>query len=438
MSRPAPGGGPAVAPGGYNAGMTTAVTPAAINLRRLAALRVIAITGQLLAVWTAAVPLRMPLPLQPLVTILVGMALANVLTGLRLRRTWPVRDAELFAHLLLDVLAFTGLLYYTGGSTNPFAPLYLLPITLAAAALPARHVWGLVGVTVACYTALLFFYVPLPGVHTMHDDAFQLHVAGMWSGFLLSAGLIAWFAARMNATLRDRDRLAAEMREQALRHERVLALGTLAAGAAHELGTPLSTLAVLLKDARPDEPPGERKLGTLRGQVARCKEILSSLTAQAGVARAEGGNAVALDAWLREIVEKWRAMRPEATVREDVSGDAPAPRVFADQTLSQAITSILNNAADASPRQIDLSARWSGDELAIEIADRGSGLAPGLSGQLGASPVTTKDEGLGLGLFLAQTTMQRFGGDLTFRPRDGGGTVCRLTLPLAALRVPAL
>lgn len=415
--------------------MKAAPTPAAINLHRLVVVRTIVIAGQLLAVWTAVVPLHMPLPLQPLVTILAGMALANVLTGLRLRRNWPVRDAELFAHLLLDVLAFTGLLYFAGGSTNPFAPLYLLPITLAAAALPRAHVWGMVAVTVACYTALLFVYVPLPGAHALHDAAFQLHVAGMWTGFLLSAGLIAWFAARMNATLRERDRLAAEMREQALRHERVLALGTLAAGAAHELGTPLSTLAVLLKDARADEPLGERRIGTLRDQVGRCKEILSALTAQAGAARAEGGKNVALDIWLREILDKWRAMRPDVSVQEDLAGDEPVPHVFAEQTLSQAITSILNNAADASPRGIDVHARWSAEALVIEVADRGPGVAPGLSVQLGSSPVTTKDDGLGLGLFLAQTTMQRLGGDLVFGARAGGGTVCRLTMPLAPLRV---
>ena len=416
--------------------MKTAPSPAAINLRRLVALRAIAIAGQLLAVWVAFVSLNMPLPLQPLVMILAGMALANVLTGLRLRRPWPVRDAELFAHLLLDVLAFTGLLYFAGGSTNPFAPLYLLPITLAAAALPRAHVSGMVAVTVVCYSALLFFYVPLPGAHAMHDDAFQLHVAGMWTGFLLSATLIAWFAVRMNATLRERDRLAAEMREQALRHERVLALGTLAAGAAHELGTPLATLAVLLKDARADEPLGERRIATLRDQVGRCKEILSSLTAQTGAARAEGGKGVVLDIWLREILDKWRAMRPDVTVQEDIASREPAPRVFAEQTLSQAITSILNNAADASPRLIDMCARWSGDELVVEVADRGPGLAPGIEQRAGEPFITTKDDGLGLGLFLAQTTMQRLGGGLKLTAREGGGTVCRLTLPLAPLRVP--
>jgi two-component system sensor histidine kinase RegB len=289
--------------------------------------------------------------------------------------------------------------------------------------------------TVACYSALLFFYVPLPGAHAMHDDAFQHHVAGMWLGFLLSAGLIAWFAVRMADTRRERDRLASEMREQALRHERVLALGTQAAGAAHELGTPLSTLAVLLKDARPEEALGERRLATLREQIGRCKSILSSLTADAGAARAEGGTAVALDRWLTDILEKWRAMRPDASVHPDLSGHEPAPRVFAEQTLAQAVTSLLNNAADASPQAVEMRARWTTDELTLEIGDRGPGLSPSVRDRLGQAFLSTKDEGLGLGLFLAQTTVQRLGGALTIQAREGGGTCCRLTLPLAALRL---
>ena len=260
-----------VRPGGYNGGHEHPHAPAAVNLRRLVLLRTIALGGQALAVWVAVVPLRMPVPQQPLVAILAGLALVNVLTGLRLGRDWPVRDSELFAHFLLDVFAFTGLLYFTGGSTNPFAPLYLLPIALAAVALPRGYVWALATATVAGYTALLFFYVPLPGTHALHDDAFRLHVVGMWAGFLLSAGLISWFSVKMADTRRERDRLAAEMREQALRHERVLALGTLATGAAHELGTPLSTLAVLVKDLAPDRPVTSTTLTTLREQIVRCR-----------------------------------------------------------------------------------------------------------------------------------------------------------------------
>jgi two-component system sensor histidine kinase RegB len=408
-------------------------SPAAINLRRLVVLRTLTLTGQALAVWVAVESLRMWLPLKPLVLILAGMAVLNLLTWLRLTRPKPVRDGELFAQLTLDVLALTGLLYYTGGSTNPFAPLYLLPITLTAAALPRAHTWFMVGLAVACYTLLLFAYVPLPGTHAMHGDEFQLHVVGMWLGFLLSAALIATFAVRMSATLRSRDRLAAAMREQELKHERVLALGTLATGAAHELGTPLATLAVLLKDMAPDKPVDDETLAILRAQVARSKEILASLSASAGAARAEAGAPQALDAWLTDSVRRWQAVRPGVNARTRFEGAQPAPRIVAEQTLTQAIVNILNNAADASPDDVEVSGRWNADELTLEIADRGAGLAPEVEQRAGEPFLSTKEEGLGLGLFLAYTTLHRFGGSVRLLRREGGGTICRLTLPLGGI-----
>jgi two-component system sensor histidine kinase RegB len=331
------------------------------------------------------------------------------------------------------VLALTGLLYYTGGSTNPFAPLYLLPITLTAAALPRTHTWFMVGLAVACYTALLFVYVPLPGAHAMHGDEFQMHVVGMWLGFLVSAALIAIFAVRMNATLRERDRLAAAMREQELKHERVLALGTLATGAAHELGTPLSTLAVLLKDIAPGKPVDGETLSILRAQVARSKEILASLSASAGAARAEAGAPQALDAWLEELLRGWQARRPGVRMRSHLEGPPPAPRIVAELTLTQAVVNILNNAADVSPDDVEVNGRWTADELVLEIADRGPGLAPEVEQRAGEPFVSTKGEGLGLGLFLAYTTLSRFGGTVRLLRREGGGTLCRLMLPLKGI-----
>ena len=295
---------------GMSAHTSPVPSSAAINLRRLVVLRAIALGGQALAVWVAVDTLHMALPLRPLVLILAAMAVVNLFTWLRLRRPWPIRDAELFAQLALDVLVLTALLYYTGGSTNPFAPLYLLPLTLTAAALTRTYTWAMAGLTVACYSALLFVYVPLPGTHAVHGEEFQLHVVGMWLGFLLSAGLIAWFAVKMAATLRSRDRLVSAMREQELTHERVLALGTLATGAAHELGTPLSTMAVLVKDLTPGKAVAAETLSILRNQIARCKEILSSLSAAAGQVRAEAGSSRPLDAWLEELMQRWQSLRP--------------------------------------------------------------------------------------------------------------------------------
>lgn len=420
-------------------GAATDVSSNAINLRRLIVLRLIALAGQILAVWIAVTSLHLALPLRPLIGIIAALALFNFLTWLRMQRAWPVGEIELFFHLALDVAALTALLYFSGGSTNPFVILYLLPLALTAAALPAGYAWAMVAVSMACYSLLMFYYIPLPHSHGDHDD-FGLHVLGMWLGFLLSAALIAWFAVRMSETRRSRDRLLAQMREDELRNERIVALGTLAAGAAHELGTPLSTMAVLAKDMEGDAaaPASMRaNLRVLREQVDRCKSILSSLSASAGASRAEGGRRVPLEVYLAEVVNDWQQMRRGVSVRRHFEGPRPSPEIIAEQTLSQAIVNILNNAADSSPDNVEVDARWNGQELVLEISDRGGGLTPETARAAGQPFFTTKapGQGLGLGLFLAHAALRRFGGTVQMYNREGGGVCTQLTLPLANLRV---
>lgn len=412
----------------------TPPSSAAINLRRVLALRAIIFAGLLITLWFAVARLGLPLPVTPLLAVLAVMTVVSLASLWRLTHPWPVGDAELFAQLLADVAALTVLLYFTGGSTNPFVTLYLLPLAITAAALPQR-VWWMAGIATACYSALLAWHVPLPHAEHAHDADFSMHVFGMWLGFVASAALIASFAVRMNATLRDRDRMLAELREQGLRQERIVAIGTLAAGAAHELGTPLSTMAVLVKDIQPGEAVAAGKLEILRAQIARCKEILASLSAAAGQVRAESGQSRPLDAFLEELVRRWQATRPGVNARTRLAGQGPAPRIVAEQTLTQAITNILNNAADVSPQDVELDGHWTPDELVLEIADRGPGIEPELAHKAGEPFHTTKSEGLGLGLFLAYTTLNRLGGDVRLMNREGGGVLCRLTLPLAALRV---
>jgi two-component system, sensor histidine kinase RegB len=412
---------------------------AAINLRRLMALRVIALIGQAVAIWVAIAQFHLALPMPPLVTILAAIFVVNVLTWLRLKQSWPVHDGELFAHLTLDVLALGGLLYFTGGSTNPFVSLFLLPLTLAAAALPWAYTWAITALTVACYSALLFFFVPLPQIHAGHGDGFHLHVLGMWLGFLLSAALISYFCVKVRDTLRERDQLRTQVREQELRHERVLALGTLAAGAAHELGTPLSTIAVLARELERDAVDVPEKVAILRAQVGRCKEILSSLSGAAGQTRAEGGGKQALDTYLASLIERWCAMRAEVKPLVHWHGPKPAPDIVTEQTLSQAIVNTLNNAADVSPRDVMIDGYWSANELSIEVRDRGPGFSAQAMEHAGEPFFSTKGpgEGMGLGLFLARGTIERLGGRVVFGNREGGGAVCRIELPLASLRVKA-
>lgn len=420
----------------YNTDMVSVESPEysrVVNLRRLLLVRLIVLTGLALAALYAMNVLHLDLHIEWVVAVFFVMALFTLATGLRLRRAMHVYEIELFGHLLVDVLALAVLLYLSGGATNPFVTLFLIPLALASAALRPSYVWTIAFAAVLAYTILLNFHVPLP-----HGDAhgFGLHVFGMWIGFVLSAVLIAMFAGRISATLRERDRLVSAIRERALEEERILALGTLAAGAAHELGTPLSTLAIIAGELRPEQPLTEKRADQLRTQIDRCRTILGSLTAAAGEARAEGGSVQKLDDWLDATVCAWRESRPDAQARVRWSGTEPAPRIVADRTLTQAIVNILHNAADASPEAIELSGSWSSDTLVLEIADRGSGIDPNIQRHVGEPGVSTKSQGLGLGLFLAYATLSRLGGDVQLVNREGGGVCCRLELPLDNLVVP--
>jgi two-component system sensor histidine kinase RegB len=371
------------------------------------------------------------------VLALVGV---NLFTWQRLRLSTAVSGLELFGQLLIDATVLTVQLYYSGGATNPFVLMYLLPITLAAAALPGIFSGMMAVFTAICYSILMFNYVPMPHTHTLHGSQFDLHVIGMWFGFVVSGGLTAYFVVKMGQTLRERDAVLAAMREEQLRNERILALGTLATGAAHELGTPLSTMAVLLKEMENDvkaDTEMTAQLGILRSQVNRCKQILSSLSASAGHARAEAGSGMPLDEYLQKLLEDWRTMRPAVRIEVTYDGLRPAPRILTEQTLSQAIINILNNAADASPEQIEMEARWDRETLRIEIRDRGPGLAPAVEKNAGTPFFTTKEpgQGLGLGLFLAHATLNRFGSKVELYNREGGGACTRLALPLSQLLV---
>ena len=412
----------------------TAATSNAANLYRLIWLRAIVIGGEAAAIIYGVTELKLHLPIYSLATLLGSFAFINLMVLVRLRIPKIVSDQEFFSHLTLDVVALTILLYFTGGSTNPFSPLYLLPLTLTAATLPARYTWSMLVITVMCYTSLFFYFVDLPQMHGSHDHGFRLHVLGMWLGFLLSALLIAGFIVRMASTVKEKDKKIADLREKQLRHEQVLALGTLAAGAAHELGTPLSTMAIMLKDMEPGSSIEEQELTTLQQQVERCRNILGSISASAGTTRAVSGSEVSLDKHLTDLLQTWQASRHiEAKIQLD--GTQPSPRIVADQTLDQALLNILNNAADASPDEVEVVANWTEQVLTLEVSDRGSGLSPDIIDNTGNKINSTKQDGLGLGLFLTYSTLERLGGDVHLLNREGGGVLCRVQQPLERMLI---
>ena len=409
----------------------------AINLRRLLWMRLIILPGMLLALWVASTYLHAELPVTPLLTAVAIMALISLGTQFRLH--WlpglaqiPVSKGELFAQLVLDVMLFTILLYLSGGSTNPFAPAYLLPLAMTVVALPGIYVWAMFALTATCYTFLLYYFVPMPMAHA-HD--FEMHVWGMWAGFMFSAGLFASFATRVAATVRVRDKMIADMREQQARQDRVVALGTLAAGAAHELGTPLSTMAILLKEMQSDDVTDKANIGTLQSQIGRCKTILATLSATAGGLRAESGGSEAIDNYVRRLMDQWHQLRPDANAELILFGETPAPYIMVDHTLDQAIINVLNNAADASLDDITIEVAWDNNALDIKVLDHGPGLAQELVDAAGKIIISTKQEGLGVGLYLSYTTLERLGGEIRMYNREHGGACCHMYLPLSELKV---
>ena len=378
--------------------------------------------------------LNMQLPWAEMVAVTVMLAVLNLATWIRLRRKWPVSSIEFFAQLLVDVFALSALLYFSGGSTNPFISLYLLPLTIAAAALPWAYTWVMAAVTISCYTLMLFYYLPLPHDHDEHNSEFNLHVSGMWLAFVLSTMLIAWFVVKMGISIRERDKDLALAREQALRNEQIIALGTLAAGAAHELGTPLATMAIVtgeLQDEYKENQEFQDNIRILRDQITQCKHTLTQLLADAGQARAEEGSGQAVDSFLRQVLDKWQLMRPSVQFTYRGSGVEPAPKILNTQLLSQSILNLLNNAADASLKHIEIEVSWNYQELHLQILDYGDGLTGEAVQRAGQPFFTSKasGQGFGIGLFLANANIERFGGKVRLTNRVGGACT-QVTLPL--------
>lgn len=397
--------------------------------RRLVALRNIVIVILSMAAAVVYLDLMVRLPLAPLVVSVLTLAGLNMFVYWRLHSGAVATRNMLFMQLLVDVAVLTLLLYFAGGSVNPFVSFYLLPLVITAVVLPRVHAAVMAAVTVACYSGLMFWYVPLPA----RLDYFHLHVIGMWCNFVLSAGLIAFFVAHMASALRARERELAQAREQALRNEHIVALGTLAAGAAHELATPLSTMAVItheMKTATVMDDEYMANLDCLREQIAACKTTLEWLR---NYDTERVSPKAPADCWLRRLVDDWRLLRPGTPLVCRWRGAQPAPRVRCHDGLGRTLANLLNNAADASPAWVAMLGHTSADELIIEIQDAGAGLAAQVRTYAQQPGRTTKPDGHGLGLILANATVARFGGRLQWFDRDGGGICARLALPLRLL-----
>lgn len=419
-----------------------------VSMRRLCWLRWALLAGQAMLLVSCETVAGIILPYQPLLFLFAVQAAFNVFTVARLRwhamhNTTP-GDGELMVQMMVDLTALSAILFYTGGATNPFVSFYLPGLAIAAAILPWRLVVVLAAYALSCYSLLLLEYLPLH-LHNP-DKAVNYHLAGMWLNFVASAVMIAFFVARLSNVLRQRDAQLNDARELLLREARVEALNDQAAAVAHEIGTPLATLAVIAGELRADAEDAQRgkttvagylpDLRTMEQQLDLCRSILARLREDHETLAPQR-----IDGWIAAFVERWQLRHPQAALQADVAPEAGAHAVDTAR-VSQILTIVLDNAARSQHaaghghRQglpVRLEILREADDLLCRVTDHGHGIPPALRAQLGESPVASAHGGQGIGLYLAQSAARQLGGQLAWLDNPAGGTVTELRLPLAGL-----
>jgi len=408
-----------------------------INFLWLLRLRWGAVAGQVITIFVAAWFIKVELPLAALaVTLAVEMA-TNCFATLWVRRAVFVRQSAMMVLLALDVVLLTLLLYLTGGPYNPFSFLYLVHIALAAVVLQASHTWGLAALSFGCF-GLLFVkssWLKVEGHAGGHGQHLQMHLLGMWIAFGVAAAFIAYFISRVRRSLAIREAELMQTRLLASRSERLASLATLAAGAAHELRTPLATIAVVAKEL-------ERELTRMhsssqavadalliRREVDRCHAILQHLATSAGQTTGEGFAHVQLSKLIAVALQGL--------------GDAPQVNVVTDaetstlylplQTAASALRSLIKNATEASPQhaKVTVQTKLSESTCQIEISDRGPGMSAEVLARAGEPFFTTKapGKGMGLGLFLTRIVLEKLGGKLELLCEPNRGTRAVVSIP---------
>lgn len=432
-----------------------------INVQGVIALRWVAVFGQFLTILAVNQWLSVKLPLKPLFIVLAATAAVNLVLIQAVKKGQsedPDRDRKrwnvlLWATMLFDLLALTAQLYFTGGITNPFSMFFFVNLVLAAMVLPAKWVLSLHAVSIGCVGFLMLRYQPLQ----LFEQLTWEQLAGPASSNVLKMGtLIAYstcatvivlFTNRISEKLRRQELRTQRLTELRNRSERLESLGTLAAGAAHELSTPLSSIAIIIKEVEHDlqdrNLPDQtfEDIRTIRSQLDRCRSILDRMSIDAGDAITDGIVETTVGRLVQETMKASLLNMPDSeadclSVTYQQSADVLNIRMPL-HGLAQALRAILQNAIDASAigAVIQCDVRSAGEEeFLIAIQDSGCGMNEATLRRLGEPFFTTKEtgKGTGLGIFLARNVIERLGGSLGFESEAGAGTTATIQLPLVA------
>jgi two-component system sensor histidine kinase RegB len=314
--------------------------------------------------------------------------------------------------------------------------LYLVQISLSAVVLRKAWTWALGILAGVCFGLLFFFHLSLEVLESHHSEGLSPHLVGMWIAFVVGAGLITFFTGTISDSLRRREQEILLLQEQVAKSERLASLVTLAAGAAHELGTPLATIAVVSRELErysaklPDGDAMREDARLIRSEVERCRLILRRMSAEGAEPMGESARAIRLDDLIQQVLNEFPAAQ-----RSRFSAEIPDKEAMVRlpvQATIQSLVALMRNALDASEGgPVVVCAVGGGSEVAFSVRDRGTGMPEPVLRRIAEPFFTTKEpgKGMGLGTFLVRTFAERLGGGLTFESVVGQGTTATLRLP---------
>jgi two-component system, sensor histidine kinase RegB len=407
------------------------------NMVLLIQLRWMAVIGQLATIWFVSHELHIQLPLPQLVAIPALLALVNLATMAMGTEREGYSYVELIGALMLDVIALTWQLYLSGGTSNPFTFLFLLQIAIGAILLPPNWSWIVGAIAVLSVSLLSLRFVPMGLPPELIDDPLRLYLAGSYICFCLIAALLVFFVIRIDHNRRQSDAALAQLRQRAAEEDHIVRIGLLASGAAHELGTPMATISVLVRDwfkhpAILSAPDLVEELHELETELIRCKSIVSGILLSAGEARGESPEVTTADTFVRDFARDWSARSGGAVhLTNQIERDVP---IVSDPALRQVIGNVIDNALDVSPDHVEVTATIVAAMLVLTFRDHGPGFSADMIDRIGRPYTSTKGRpGGGLGLFLVFNVVRKLGGEVAVRNRETGGAEVRLAIPIKAI-----
>ena len=416
-------------------------SPLRLGLERLLLLRAFITVAAIAAMMVVQFYSDLDIPFQFILFTVFAIALSLALGVWRLVNSQVMSHAELFAHLMIDLLLLFVVLLNTGGASNPLISYLLVLLAVTATILPWAYVNGFAALSIAFYTFFILLDLEVEhdsGHESMSQEVtFQLHLVGMWVIFVVSAILISVLISRMASAIKVREANLAKARENEIRNEQLVAIGTLAAGTAHALGTPLSTMSVLLTELdklQPDEiDVGEMKedISLLKQQVIRCKQSLSDLTRYYNKSDGEVRSNITVATFAKDIQDHIINVHPAANVQFDIALPSDVD-ISSELSLKHAVINIIENSIKAASSSVivDFRILAKPNQIEIVISDDGPGIPPQVIENFGEPFISLRKESMGIGIFLANAAIQKLNGSIELHNLKGGGAQTLIKLPI--------